>query len=439
MSQIIQLNCYQIIKSYIDNKYNECHDIFSNPNNHKIIQFRRIPHKMIIKLLETVVSNNDATLAQNIIGYIIAYKLNYFKEYTEIFNTSCEKGSISIVKLFLKYQNIIYPNFKKNSILKNAIKYNQLEVVKLLMNNGRVLKKLRPEMLSDFYVNNDAYKYFIGHDVNKNMRNESVIIRAITSNDNEVARIILNANIIHDININDECIIRIAMYHNNLEVVKMILDYKQKPNMELFKCGFTHACFKGNVEVVEHILQNSAIKEYDIKYINALCGILFPYIDINSNVTKVISLLVEHDLINNNLINYIKCHKSTDFYLKSVTGIGKLSIYYNYFIDYSLNAKHIQSNHLLDQLLWIYKQRTPNDSWEHILHIHKQCNSKQTVYNQSICIFLQNKKLNKCYDQIILLLGSKVELFEQNGIPGEIINQIVANMCNLLCYEYMEL
>ncbi len=361
-----QLSCYQTINSYIDsNKYDECFDMFQNIDNHKIIQSNRIPHKLIIKLLQISVNKNHQVLAKNIIKYIIKYKLNYYLEYTRIFNTVCKEGLIEIAKLFLKYQSIIYPNFKMNIPLKTAIECDQLEIVTLLMDNEKVVKKLRPNMLSEFYTNNCAYKYFISHYANINMRNENVLIRAINSNDNEVANIIFNANIIHDINIDNEFLMYTAMYNNNLEIVKMLLNYKQKPKMELFNCGFTHACYKGNIEVIEHVLKCASIKIDDIKYINSLCNILFPYIDMNSNVAKIISLLVEYDIINNNVINYVKCHRSVDNYLNCVIRIEKLGTIYKYFIDYSSNANYSKSNHLLDQLLCIYKYNIlyskPND------------------------------------------------------------------------------
>lgn len=419
-------NCYHTIKLYItDNKYDECFKLFENTRNHMIIYSKRIPHKLIIELLQTAVNNNHIHLVSEVVEYIRIFKPNYYVEYSKIFNEAC-KGFIDIVKLFLNHQYIFYPHFKNNTPLKSAIQHNQLEIAQLLMKNKKVIDKLCPDMLYSFYINNDAYKYFIGHNTNKNMRNEGALIRAINSNDNDSANIILNSNIVYDINIGKESIMRAAMYRNNLEIVKKLLTYKDKPKMELLNCGFTHACFGGNITIIEYILENSIIKDFNMRYVNSICFRLFTFMCVSPIPAKIISLLVKYDIINNKLIAYTKKHKSDEHYLEKIAGFWKLKLNYKYQVDYTLyslgDREPIKLDHLLDQLLDTYRY--------YIM--------KNSGYREAICIFLQNKKLNKCYDQSVLLLSSKVELFEQYGIPGDVINMIVGNMHNLLVNEYMK-
>lgn len=413
------MNCYQIIKSYIDNnQYNECFDLFNNPENHKLIQMKRIPHIMITESLRIAAKNNNIPLTKLLISYISQYKLKYFMKYTEIFSHACIEGKLNIVKLFLDNSSIIYPSFMMNIPLGVAIYKDQVKIVKLLLKNKSVINKIRSSMLSAFYKKNNAYNYFvqkvatmINKGIIRPMRNEDVLIKLLKDNNIKLAKIILDTGFIHNIDVGCESLIRLAMHNNNLDIVKILLTYE--PIMNINDCGFFNACFKGHYTIIQYIMETNSLKINDITSLIKLCDIIFPSLFRNQNIAKVINILVNYDIINHNIadhcLGYIAPH---------ITGLGLLAIPWK---QPNITA-HPRSDHLLDKLLNRYCNK---------------CIIKNGIWCNSINELLQNPKLNKCYPSSILLLLNKTELFHNFGVPNDIINRIVTDMYTLLLYEYI--
>ena len=217
-------------------------------DHHKTIKDQRTSHKLIRSVLRKSILNSHLDLMRIVLNYTILYKLNYYKIYTKLYILACGTGRIGAVKVFLEYPKMIYPASRMNLALKTAICTEHVDIVKLLLKNTQVKNKIKSCMLSDFYVNGDTFKYFVRK--NKHLRNESLLILAMINNDTGLVKIILgpDSNIIQNANMGKETLMRVAVYHGNLDAVKGLLT-NYKLHMNFTDCGFLHACVMGNYEV----------------------------------------------------------------------------------------------------------------------------------------------------------------------------------------------
>ena len=212
---------------------------------------------------------------------------------------------------------MILPQINYNTALKIAIQNDNLEIVKLLLENNKVVGKIRNNMLLDFFANNTSYKYFINHNAIRNIKNDMVLIKAIKTNDIDFIRTVMETNIVKNINSAGVCIMRLAIRQRNVNVVKLLLSYaKIKPelykfDMHIKKCGFFNACIENYYEMVEFLVTNTKLI-YDDNTIYELFAYLFICLS-SIDLFSIINLLFQHNIITKNLFeqNKIKNYKLT--------------------------------------------------------------------------------------------------------------------------------
>lgn len=382
------MNHYIIIKSYIDSDIRdindsdncECLDIFKYERNE--IYKKRIPHKMIINLLAKSADKNHCKLMEYIFQYIKEYKLQYYQNYTNIFLNICVNDKLASAKIFMENENLIYPNFKENLILGQVIKSDNFEFVKLLLENHKVIKSMKSWMIDDFYIwrtkSNESYNYFARHSCLRNMRSENLLRIAINEHDLELANLTFSNNMIKNIHINDNFLMRYSCITGKLEFVKLLLD-NMSESIDV-KSSLIQACEYGHYDIIEVLLQSKLIKVDESDDIILLDKLLY-YYNLNSKNSKSVNVLVNYDIISKKTLGKIK--------------------------------------------EWIYNRINDNFLLKYPFY-NFSC-FKRNVNR----IIIENPKLNELYHQTIILIMSKKHFFEEYYIPNDIINLIVVYLHKL--------
>lgn len=438
-----KLSFCMIIRRYIELKTDEykelCFNLF-NEKNHTILRSYRIPHAFILDLLRfniTNVSEYNVDFFVNILKYVKFINLNRYHELSQLFIVCCSHNNIEYMKLLLNL-NLVYPFFNHNAALKYAIQMNYIDIVKLLLSDIRVVRKIKSWMLSDFFVckhpfehyfNNESYAYFLDFVVKKlyGMRNDSILLLTIKAGNINLIKL---ANLISKSENYDRYYdIGYAMNIGSLPIVKLMLDGIGK--LDYIKGGFYEACYNGHYQIIEYVLENNLISQNysHIDFFTTLCMILLYLIKYNPNCAKILSLLFQYNIVT---------YKLLSSRILISYNLDTLRHYNMRIFSHTYNLSMVYCN----SLMFIKNKIVFNECSTpliNLLKIYDNISYNTSKYHVSVGILLLNPKLNTYHSKITLLMMSKTHLLEYYEIPYDLTDIILSHICKISFNEIISI
>lgn len=290
---------------YIDFLSNVICQWIQDNDNEKILHFLtsdEIPEKILNDLYSYSLHINNEEMILSVL------KKNNKIDISMSIHKLLENSNTGVIKYILENFNTV--NYKEN-IFKILCKYNNIELIKLLIDNIDISDINDAFLIACHNKYSDLCEFLLNYNVDIDYKNGEPLKIAIENNDKIIVTILLKKNC--DYSIDNYWNVSSCIYKNNIDLIKIFLDFGLNPDTnDYFLIKLSKQL--NNNEILNLLLSHSSKNIEEILKCNYNCEFLIKTCITNNleNLKKIIDSGYDISIKNNLALLYSLYYKNMD-------------------------------------------------------------------------------------------------------------------------------